>query len=120
MQDRSQGGIFFSYPQQKLSYVCQISMVRQPIRIYLPMFWTWPAPRIFLKLLKVSIALLRWVNNRAIIYRENMLLLGRILQEIIMARDIDFSITTFRFCDQPEEMSPSSCETNIVSSLNNR
>ena len=49
-----------------------------------------------------------------------MLLLGSILQEIIMARDIDFSITTFRFCDQPEEMSPSSCETNIVSSLNNR
>ena len=35
MQDRSQGGVFFSWPQQKLSKVCQISMVRRPIRICL-------------------------------------------------------------------------------------
>ena len=31
MQDRSQGGIFFSSPQQKITNICQISMVRQPI-----------------------------------------------------------------------------------------
>ena len=39
MQDRSEGSVFFSFPQQNLTKVCEISMVRQPIRIYLPMFW---------------------------------------------------------------------------------
>ena len=68
MQDRSQGGIFFSSPQQKLSKVCQISMVRQHIRISLPLFGLKPASRIFTKLLKVPIVLLRWVNTQIIIY----------------------------------------------------
>ena len=35
-------------------------------------------------------------------------------------RHIDFSITTFRFCDQPQKISPSSCETNRVYGLSNR
>ena len=36
-----------------------------------------PAPRIFTKLLKVPIDLLRWVNIRIIIYLDHMLLMGR-------------------------------------------
>ena len=46
-----------------------------------------PAPRIFTKLLKVPIALLRQVNSRIIIYLDDMLLMGRTLPEILMARD---------------------------------
>ena len=46
-----------------------------------------PAPRIFTKLLKVPIALLRRVNIRIIIYLDDMLLMGRTLPEILMARD---------------------------------
>ena len=46
-----------------------------------------PAPRIFTKLLKVSIALVRWVNIRIIIYLDDMLLMQRTLPEILMERD---------------------------------
>ena len=46
--------------------------------------------------------------------------MGRTLQEILMARHIDFSNTTFEFYDQPRKISPSSCKTNRVSGLNNR
>ena len=33
-------------------------------------------------------------------------------------RHIDISITTFGFCDQPQKISPSSCDTSKVSVLN--
>ena len=45
------------------------------------------APKIFIKLLKVPIALLRRVNIRIIIYLDKMLLMERTLPEILMARD---------------------------------
>ena len=48
-------------------------------------FGVWP--RIFVKLLKVPITLLRRVNIRIIIYLDHMLLMGRTLPEILMARD---------------------------------
>ena len=50
MQNRSQGGIFSSSSQQKLSKVCQISMVRQHIRISLP--WTPASYKNFNKITK--------------------------------------------------------------------
>ena len=46
-----------------------------------------PAPRIFSKLLKVPIALLRWLNIRLVIYLEDILLIGRTLEEILMSRN---------------------------------
>ena len=52
MQDRSEGSVFFSFPQQKLTKVCEISMVRQPIRIHLPMFWIWASSTNFCKIIK--------------------------------------------------------------------
>ena len=54
IQNRSQGGIFFSSPKQKFSKVCQISMVRQPIPISLPMFWTRASSKNFYKIIKSS------------------------------------------------------------------
>ena len=46
-----------------------------------------PAPRIFSKLLKIPIALLRRLNVRLIIYLDDCLLLGATVQETLMARD---------------------------------
>ena len=83
MQDRSQRDIFFSSRQQKLTNVCQISMVRQPIQVSLPVFWT---PNFFNKLLKVPTSLLRRGSIRFIIYQENMLLMRRRLKKMLMAR----------------------------------
>ena len=59
------------------------------------------------------------INIRIIIYLRDMLLMGRTLPEIFIARDIDFSNTAFGFCDQPQKTSPSPCETNRVSGLSN-
>ena len=46
-----------------------------------------PAPRIFSKLLKVPIALLRRLNIHLVIYLDDILLMGRTLEEILMSRD---------------------------------
>ena len=46
-----------------------------------------PAPRLFTKLLKVPISILRRLNVRLIIYLDDMLLFGENLMEIEMARD---------------------------------
>ena len=74
-----------------------------------------PALSFFTELSKVTIVLLRLVNIRIIFYLDGMLLTGRTLPEILMARDTDFSIATFGFCDQPQKISPASYETNRVS-----
>ena len=88
MQDRSQGGIFFSSPQQKLSKVCQISMVRQHIRISLPLFWTQASFKNFYKIIKSSNCPLEMgQHSNHYLYIDNMLLTGRVLPEILMARD---------------------------------
>ena len=46
-----------------------------------------PAPRMFSKLLEVPIALLRRLNIRLVIYLDDILLMGRTLEEILMSRD---------------------------------
>ena len=52
-----------------------------------PCFGLGLALRIFKNLLKVPIGLLKLVNIRIIIYLDNVLLMGKILPEILMARD---------------------------------
>ena len=46
-----------------------------------------PAPKVFNKLLKFPIALLRRINIRIIVYLDDMLLMGRTLQGIMTGRD---------------------------------
>lgn len=46
-----------------------------------------PAPRIFTKLLKVPISLLRRLNIRVVIYLDDMLMLGSSIKNILIARD---------------------------------
>ena len=41
----------------------------------------------FLKLLKAPIALLRWLNIRLVIYLDNIFVMRRMLEEILMSRD---------------------------------
>ena len=51
------------------------------------MFGLGPAPRIFTKLMKVPISMLRKLKIRLIIYMDDMLIMGCSLEEIIWARD---------------------------------
>ena len=46
-----------------------------------------PAPRIFTKLMKVPVAVLRRLSIRLIIYLDDILLMGDSLEAIEMARD---------------------------------
>ena len=46
-----------------------------------------PAPRLFTKLLKVPIALLRRINVKIIIYLDDMLLMGASQPELVLGRD---------------------------------
>ena len=46
-----------------------------------------PAPKIFTKLLKVPVSLLRRLKIRIVIYIDDMLVMAASLKEIIMARD---------------------------------
>ena len=55
-----------------------------------------PAPRIFTKLLKTPLSILRKLNIRIIIYKQvirilkdNMLLQGKTFQQVLMAKDTD-------------------------------
>ena len=46
-----------------------------------------PAPRIFTKLIKIPITLVRRLNVRLIIYLDDILVMGSSLEEIMMSRD---------------------------------
>ena len=46
-----------------------------------------PAPRIFTKILEVPISLIRRLNIRINIYLDDMLLLGRLINEVLIATD---------------------------------
>ena len=107
MQHRSQEFIFFSSPQQNLSKICQISMVRQQKRIFLPMFRSWTRSKKFYKIIESSSCCIEtsqhWNNC---LPRDEMLLMGSTLPEILMVRDTQsFCIMTFGFCDQLQKIS---------------
>ena len=51
------------------------------------MFGLGPCPRIFTKLLRIPITILRRLNIRMIIYIDDMLIIGSSMEEILMARD---------------------------------
>ena len=57
-----------------------------------------PAPKVFTKLLKIPIALLRRINIQIIVYLDDMLLMARTLQEFMTARDaLIFLLQNLRF-----------------------
>ena len=88
LQDRSERSLFLSATVHELKKVCEICVVEKSLRVSLPLFFLLgPAPRIFSKLLKVPIAVLRPLNISLVIYLDDILLTGRILEEILMSRD---------------------------------
>ena len=104
MEDRSQGGIFFSSPQQELSKVCQISKVRQHIRISLLFFWTRASSKNFYKIIKSPNCLLEtgqhsnhYLSRRYVANGED------VIKNSHGKTHVDFSIAIFGFCDQPQK-----------------
>ena len=59
VQDRSQRRLLCNLSQQTVIKICEIEVVKQRLRVSLPLFWFRQAPKVFTKLLKISIAPLR-------------------------------------------------------------
>ena len=53
----------------------------------LRMFWSRTSPRVFTKILKVPISLLRCLNIRVLIYLDDILLMSQSLERLLVARD---------------------------------
>ena len=93
---------------QKGDYMCQLDMrdayfsvpLHQSSRNYVRFSWPGnlyeflclcfglgPAPRIFTKLLKIPVSVLRRINIRIVIYLDDMFIMGQTMEEILMSRD---------------------------------
>ena len=108
---------YFSVPLNKNSQKFVIFQWSGNLYLYIcRCFGLGPAPRIFTKLLKVPIALMRRVNIRIIIYVDDNV--EDVTRNSHNKRHIDFS--TFGFCDQPQKISPVPCQTNRAPGLINR
>ena len=72
---------------QESSKISSISMEVKHYEFLYLCFGLGPAPRIFTKLLKIRIAVLRWIQIRIIIYLEDMLLMSQTINGLEIARD---------------------------------
>ena len=75
----------------------------------------------FLKLLKAPIALLRWLNIRLVIYLDNIFVMRRMLEEILMSRDTqrDFLLQDLFFFYKSEKISSETIPANGIFSSKN-
>ena len=88
LQDRSEGRILCNSSQKKTSrkYI-RFLWERDLYEFTCLCFGLACAPRIFTKLLKVPIALLRRLNMRIVIYLDDILIFGRSIKQAMQARD---------------------------------
>ena len=96
MQDRSQGGIFFSSPQQKLKSLPDFNS-QATYTNFFAFFGTRTSSNDCCKISKSPNCPLETGQhlNHCLSRRYVANEMGRTLAEILMARDIDFSIATF-------------------------
>ena len=87
VQARHERRLFLSPPKQNLKGKTSFLVVWEAIRVPLPLFRPESCTKIFIKILKVPMSLLRRFNIRIIIYLDDMLLLGKTMEEILVARD---------------------------------
>ena len=79
---------YFSVPLEKNSrqFIC-FCWSRNLYKFLCLCFGLEPAPQIFTKLLKVPMTILHRINNKIIIYLDNMLLICHSLEEILINQD---------------------------------
>ena len=75
-QDRSHGCIFDRFNLERSSKFFTFSMERSIARVCLPSVWLATAPRVFTKLMKPVVAMLRQRGVRLIIYLDDMLIMA--------------------------------------------
>ena len=95
VQIRHKGCLLFGSLTERLQGQSSFSIVR----FLCLCFGLGPAPRIFTKILKVPMSLIRRLNIRIIIYLDDIMLLRRSIKEVLIASD--FLAATSRICNQP-------------------
>ena len=79
---------YFSVPQHRSSKIyVWFSWSGNLYEFHGLCFGLGPAPRIFKKLLKMPISVVRRINIRIVIYLEDMSIMGQTMEEILMSRD---------------------------------
>ena len=96
-------------------------MVRQHVRILLPLLWNSTSSKNFYKIAKSSIWPLEMGQNSNHDLPRRYVANGEdVTRNSHGKRHIDSCIAIFGFCDQPQKISPAPCETDRVSGLSNR
>ena len=112
-QDRSKKCLFLSATVHELKRLCDIRLIKNINEFLYFCFGLGSAPRIFSKLLKVPMALLRRLNIRLVIYLEDILPMERSLERILMSRDT-FSASTSEFYHKPKKLSSGTVPPNRI------
>ena len=81
--------LFFSSALSVIKKICSVFMVREFLLIPLLMFWLGTSPQNHHKGLKIPVFVRRRINIRIVICLDNMLIIRRSLEEIIMSRDTE-------------------------------
>ena len=72
---------------QRFKKISTVSSDRKLVRALVHKLWFGPVPTILKKLLKIPISALKRLMIRVIIYLDDLLILGKSMSELFMARD---------------------------------
>lgn len=93
MQNTLKRRIFCSTISQKLPEICEIPIEGNLYELLCPYFGLSAAPKIFTKLIKIPISLLRRLSIfRILIYLDDMLLMGATLYKFLMPLGVNVII----------------------------
>ena len=87
VQNRTQGCIFFSPTKPKIQTVCKFQMEGLILSIFCLCFGLGPAPRIFTRLMRILIYLLRVLYVRLITFLDDILLMASSKEELTLPRE---------------------------------
>ena len=73
---------------QESSKISSILMEGKQLRVLVVTFWSGSSPSDFYKIIKVPIAILRWIQFKTIIYLDDMLQISQTINGLDIARDI--------------------------------
>ena len=73
---------------RELSKISSILMEGKQLRVLVVTFWSGSSTSDFYKIIKVPIAILRWIQFKAIIYLDDMLQISQTINGLDIARDI--------------------------------
>ena len=83
MQNQFEGRLFYSTSRQIMSSFREIFMGKKSLRIPVSIFGLRPAPRVFTKILRVPISLLRRLNIRIWINLDGILLMSQSIERLL-------------------------------------